>query len=116
MPVPYTKPPLPVVDQVALLQRRGMVVADVLAATSALERISYYRFTGYALRTRVAGADGAPIPAWSCRMMPLNCVQLCFTPIISSRGRQGHGQAVDNAPNWLFRPFCLGGQASLGVG
>jgi len=57
MPVPYLKPPVPVADQVALLQSRGMAVPDVPAAINALERISYYRFTGYALAWRQANTD-----------------------------------------------------------
>jgi abortive infection bacteriophage resistance protein len=57
MPIPYLKPPLAVAGQVALLQSRGMVVTDVAAASKYLERLSYYRFTGYALPWRQANTD-----------------------------------------------------------
>jgi len=56
-PLSYRKPPLPVAEQVALLQSRGMVIADVPAAIQTLEQVSYYRFTGYALPWRQTGTD-----------------------------------------------------------
>lgn len=45
--IPYTKPHLGIADQIALLQSRGMVVTDQVRAISALERIGYYRLSGY---------------------------------------------------------------------
>ncbi|TFW14363.1 Abi family protein [Brevundimonas intermedia] len=45
--VHYTKPHLTVIDQVALLQRRGLGVTDAAAAERALSRIGYYRLSGY---------------------------------------------------------------------
>jgi abortive infection bacteriophage resistance protein len=50
--VPYTKPPLSLPDQVALLQQRGMVISNVPAAQQVLEQIGYYRFSGYTLPWR----------------------------------------------------------------
>lgn len=43
----YSKPYLTVAQQVALLQSRGMAVTDVPKATLWLERIGYYRLSGY---------------------------------------------------------------------
>lgn len=57
--MPYTKPYLPVADQLALLKARGMGVSDDLLAASYLERIGYYRLSGYSYpyreSSRVAG-------------------------------------------------------------
>lgn len=47
MPVPYAKPHLSVAGQIALLQGRGMAITDVPRAQSYLERIGYYRLSGY---------------------------------------------------------------------
>ena len=46
---PYAKPWLSYHDQVTLLQKRGLVVADVQAATDFLRHVNYYRFSGYCL-------------------------------------------------------------------
>ena len=43
----YSKPYLPVADQLALIQTRGMVISDVPRATEMLNRIGYYRLSGY---------------------------------------------------------------------
>lgn len=43
----YTKPHLPVPDQVSLLKRRGMIITDENKAADALHRIGYYRLSGY---------------------------------------------------------------------
>lgn len=40
-------------QQIAQLQRHGMIITDFLKAKSVLEHINYYRFTGYALSFRV---------------------------------------------------------------
>ena len=39
----YQKPPLPIPDQIALLESRGLVVADPSKAAHYLSNISYYR-------------------------------------------------------------------------
>jgi len=46
---PFQKPWLSYADQVALLQQRALVVADVPAAERFLAHLSYYRFSGYCL-------------------------------------------------------------------
>lgn len=46
-PAPYSKPYLPVTDQVALLQSRGMKISELGKASLCLERIGYYRLSGY---------------------------------------------------------------------
>ena len=45
--VPFRKPALPLDDQVALLARRGLEIADEARARHYLENISYYRLSGY---------------------------------------------------------------------
>lgn len=43
----YSKPPLTVDEQIALLRKRGMKIEDPAAAKEALSRISYYRLSAY---------------------------------------------------------------------
>jgi abortive infection bacteriophage resistance protein len=43
----YTKPYLPVSDQLALIKGRGMVISDDALAQTYLNRIGYYRLSGY---------------------------------------------------------------------
>lgn len=43
----FTKPPLSIADQIALLERRGMVVPDWARAEHYLRHISYYRLRAY---------------------------------------------------------------------
>ncbi|XEI32720.1 Abi family protein [Aeromonas veronii] len=45
--MPYTKPWLSHQDQLAQLQRRGMTITDQTIALDYLERIGYYRLSGY---------------------------------------------------------------------
>lgn len=47
MPVPYAKPYVDIAGQIALLQSRGMVITDTALAAAYLERIGYYRLSGY---------------------------------------------------------------------
>lgn len=47
MPVRFTKPYLAIPDQIALLQQRGMIITDLARASAYLERIGYYRLSGY---------------------------------------------------------------------
>lgn len=44
---PYTKPYLTVPQQIALLEARGMVIADHAKATEYLSRLGYYRLSAY---------------------------------------------------------------------
>jgi abortive infection bacteriophage resistance protein len=44
---PFSKPSLSISDQVALLEQRGMIIADRSAAEHALTHISYYRLRAY---------------------------------------------------------------------
>src|SRR4051812_27379542 len=43
----YTKPYLPIADQLALIKGRGMVVSDDALAQAYLKKIGYYRLSGY---------------------------------------------------------------------
>ena len=43
----YAKLPLPVAEQVKLLEKRGMIVADPSFAAKALSSVSYYRLSAY---------------------------------------------------------------------
>lgn len=61
---PYRKPHLDISGQIALLRSRGMEAADPAKAAGYLERIGYYRLSGYwypLRQSRIAlGADGKP--------------------------------------------------------
>jgi len=50
----YQKPWLSYADQIALLSSRGLVIANVPAATDFLRHVSYYRFSGYCLAFEVS--------------------------------------------------------------
>jgi len=43
----FTKPPLTVDQQIALLNKRGMVIDDLAAARNALHALNYYRLSAY---------------------------------------------------------------------
>ena len=43
----YTKLPISITDQIALLKSRGLAFTDEAYATHVLEHISYYRFAAY---------------------------------------------------------------------
>jgi abortive infection bacteriophage resistance protein len=47
MPIPYSKPYRDVQGQIELLQQRGMVISDQTKAQAYLERLGYYRLSGY---------------------------------------------------------------------
>ncbi len=47
MKQPYTKPALPIPDQIAKLTSEGMTIADYAAAEHCLQHISYYRLSAY---------------------------------------------------------------------
>lgn len=57
---PYHKPHLDVPGQLALLLSRGMDVADPAKATAYLERIGYYRLSGYWYPLRQSQVIAAP--------------------------------------------------------
>jgi len=61
---PFSKPYLTVPAQIALLKARGLTITDDCRATAALERIGYYRLSGYwyPLRTStITNPSGARI-------------------------------------------------------
>ena len=47
MRIPYEKPYLDIRGQIDLLKSRGMIITDEPKATSYLERLGYYRLSGY---------------------------------------------------------------------
>lgn len=55
----YAKPYLTVAQQIALLQSRGMTITDVPKASSYLERVGYYRLSGYSYPYRESVTDPA---------------------------------------------------------
>jgi abortive infection bacteriophage resistance protein len=57
--LPYTKPYLPIPDQLALIKSRGIVVSDDALAQSFLNRIGYYRLSGYWYPYRNSTGTGA---------------------------------------------------------
>lgn len=54
----YRKPALTVEQQIALLKRRGLVIADKKRTARHLSNVSYYRISAYMLPYRVLDADG----------------------------------------------------------
>lgn len=52
----YSKPWLSIADQLAQLQARGMQIGDMAKATDYLERIGYYRLSGYWYDFRIRSA------------------------------------------------------------
>jgi abortive infection bacteriophage resistance protein len=64
--IPYAKPHLPVPAQLELLKLRGMQVTDEPRALQYLERIGYYRLSGYWYPFRqsqlISGTRGKPVP------------------------------------------------------
>jgi abortive infection bacteriophage resistance protein len=65
MAATFSKPFLPLPDQIALLESRGLVIADKQAAQECLHRNSYYRLSAYWYPFRVIGplqdSSGNPI-------------------------------------------------------
>lgn len=65
MTVPYLKPHLTIDEQVALLKERGMKISDESKAKKFLQKIGYYRLSGYWYPFRESklsvGADGKPV-------------------------------------------------------
>ena len=59
----YSKPWRSVADQLAQLQARGMHIGDVAKAADYLERIGYYRLSGYWYDFRVRGEPFCPLDA-----------------------------------------------------
>lgn len=59
---PFGKPYLAVPDQIALLRSRGMAITDEPRAAAAIERIGYYRLSGYwhSLRRSVHSQQSQP--------------------------------------------------------
>ena len=49
MKIHFNKPPLPVEEQVKLLQSRGLIVPDSQRASRYLLSIGYYRFSAYCI-------------------------------------------------------------------
>jgi abortive infection bacteriophage resistance protein len=47
MTIPYSKPATTYVDQIALLQQRGMIIDDVSEAEFYLRHLNYYRLSAY---------------------------------------------------------------------
>jgi hypothetical protein len=57
---PFKKRWLSYAEQVALLQSRGLIVADPAKAADFLKHLNYYRFSGYCL-----AFEQARHPCWS---------------------------------------------------
>lgn len=56
----YSKPYLPIIDQLVLLDGRGLAIRDEVLAAACLERIGYYRLSAYwySFRKRVSDGKG----------------------------------------------------------
>lgn len=60
-PIAFTKQALSYVDQIALLESRGLVVTDHVAAVATLSRVSFYRLSAYWYPFKLpANAGAAP--------------------------------------------------------
>ena len=60
LPMKFTKPAIPLDDQIALLRSRGLTIADEGRARHYLRFVGYYRLAGYALPYQVNyNADGS---------------------------------------------------------
>ena len=65
LPRSYTKPALSYVHQIALLQKRGIVVVDSAAAQDVLSRVNFYRLSAYChpfLLPTTSGLPSAYVP------------------------------------------------------
>ena len=51
----YAKPAIPIAQQLALLQSRGLIITDTEEAERALARLSYYRLSAYFLSFQTPG-------------------------------------------------------------
>jgi abortive infection bacteriophage resistance protein len=60
-PHAYTKPYKNVTDQISLLESRGIQIADKAAASACLQRIGYYRLSGYWYPFRKSHATTDPL-------------------------------------------------------
>jgi abortive infection bacteriophage resistance protein len=60
--MPYEKPWLSVDEQLALLTQRGLRIDNHAAASACLERIGYYRLSGYMYAFRQRSGDYCPLP------------------------------------------------------
>jgi abortive infection bacteriophage resistance protein len=67
----YQKPYLTVSEQIALIQSRGMVITDRAKAEHALERIGYYRLSGFWYPFRLPVRDEANVVKISGNFRPL---------------------------------------------
>jgi abortive infection bacteriophage resistance protein len=54
----FAKPHCSPEQLIAILQQRGLIVEDVVSATSLLKTIGYYRLSGYGLQFRVKNSSG----------------------------------------------------------
>lgn len=75
----FTKPATSVIDQLALLRRRGMVIDDEPAARHYLQHISYYRLRAYWLTYETSAA------AVTMLFDPARGLRMC-SPYTSSTG------------------------------
>jgi abortive infection bacteriophage resistance protein len=55
----YSKPYLPIPDQLALIKGRGMIISDDALAEAYLNKIGYYRLSGYWYPYRKSTSDGS---------------------------------------------------------
>lgn len=70
----YKKPHLSIPKQIGLLKSRGMAISDDTKAAHALERIGYYRLSGYWYPFRdfiiSTGPDGRPVTTMQDNFLP----------------------------------------------
>lgn len=113
----YTKLPLSITDQIALLKSRGLTFADEADAAKVLEHISYYRFAAYlrpmesdkTTHNLHAGASFEDVLAIyefdsKLRALVFNAIQKIE---ISIRSKMIHEFSLAHGPFWFFDQSCF---------
>jgi abortive infection bacteriophage resistance protein len=116
---PYAKPWCSHRDQVVLLQQRGLVIADPVAAAGFLQHINYYRFSGYCLAFEQARHRFLPDTTFeqiqaACEFdrvlrdlatEALEIVELDLRSVIAYHFGRQHGAFGHTSPAWFFHRF-----------
>ena len=113
----FSKPAISISDQVALLQRRGMIVCDDSAAEHSLSFLSYYRLRAYWLPFEIPARDendhaflqGTTIDAVlmlykfdrSLRLLVLDAIEQVE---VAFRGQWAHHMAMRHGPHGYLEP------------
>lgn len=117
MRMAYTKLPISIADQIALLKSRGLIFADETYASQILENISYYRFAAY-LRPMESDKDSHTLRAGATfenvvslynfdsklRILVFDAIQKIE---ISLRSKMIHQFSLEHGAFWFFDESCF---------